>query len=370
MTGLSDGSSSIDAPPTDGPSRPARSMLSGVAASTVTLLILFSGCAGGAPPIKAPTDGPRTTTVSSPTIEGPFATFTPSPASPSMVPTPSKEAEAGSSLGAPVQTEPPNPTTSPGPRGRLDPPPAVIVRAAAQVLELKPWTYCYRGGCVDGMAPWDPPNVGDPSAVVVEFALDGWTFSASFRTVGRDCARRQRLPVVQAGTHMHLLEPAGPAGTYDVTLFGRGPGGDLFVSFRWTTLHDGPMPVPDAWLSILANHDGEVDSYGVEFSVGGLATTPRIAAAEITVTAADGRSLTFEPIREPGCQGAGVVIWNGPDSAGQQVASLGSTPFTYDVVLELDGARYSASASWPSDVIEGNEPSVSLDFSPPLPALH
>ena len=37
-----------------------------------------------------------------------------------------------------------------------------------------------------------------------------------------------------------------------MTLFGRG-NGDLFVTFRWTTPSDGPMPVPEARLAVLAD---------------------------------------------------------------------------------------------------------------------
>jgi hypothetical protein len=35
----------------------------------------------------------------------------------------------------------------------------------------------------------------------------------------------------------------------------------------------------------------------------------------------------------------------------------------------LDGARNVATASWPADVIVGNEPSVALAFTPDLPAV-
>jgi hypothetical protein len=38
------------------------------------------------------------------------------------------------------------------------------------------------------------------------------------------------------------------------------------------------------------------------------------------------------------------------------------------VVVTLDGARYTATAWWPDDVIVGNEPSVALDFQPILSA--
>jgi len=165
------------------------------------------------------------------------------------------------------------------------------------------------------------------------------------------------------------VRPAGPADTYDVTLFGRGDG-DLFVTFRWTTPQDGPMPVPDARLAVLADHDGEVGSYGVELELSDLrATLPRSARAEITVTAANGETLTFEAIPAKGCLGEGSIYWNGPDRAGRQAARLGPAPFRYGVVVVLDGVRYAASAAWPADEIDGNEPSAELIFAPSLPAL-
>jgi hypothetical protein len=44
-------------------------------------------------------------------------------------------------------------------------------------------------------------------------------------------------------------------------------------------------------------------------------------------------------------------------------------PFHYEVTVRLDGSSYHASADYPADEIHGNEPSVALEFSPPLPAL-
>jgi hypothetical protein len=40
------------------------------------------------------------------------------------------------------------------------------------------------------------------------------------------------------------------------------------------------------------------------------------------------------------------------------------------VIVLIDGATYHASAVYPRDEIHGNEPSVALEFSPALPALH
>lgn len=248
-------------------------------------------------------------------------------------------------------------------------PPPVTVRAGTTTFDLEAWTYCYGNMCVDGGPPADPPDVGTARAVEIEFPLKGWTFDAEFVPVGDDtCPRRHSVPVEKTGERTYLVEPAGRADTYDVTLFGRG-NGDLFVTFRWTTPHDGPMPVPDGRLAVLADHDGSVDSYGVELALSDLAATPRSATALVKVTAANGASSTFKAVRAKGCLSEGTVFWDGPERAGVAAARLGPAPFTYDVVVVLDGVRHSARAIWPDDEIDGNEPSVSLDFSPPLPAL-
>lgn len=249
----------------------------------------------------------------------------------------------------------------------FDAPPPVTVRAGTTSFDLEAWTYCFGSGCADGFPPEDPPDLGRAPQIEVEFPLDAWTFDAEFVPVGDPCPRRHSVPVETTGAGTYVVRPAGHADTYDVTLFGRG-NGDLFVTFRWTTPTEGPMPVPDARLAVLADHDGTVDSYGIELEVSDLVATPENASAEITVTAADGALLTFEATRAAGCFGDGTVYWDGPDEAGVNAAALGPPPFRYDVVVVLDGSRHTASATWPDDEIRGNEPSVSLDFLPPLPA--
>lgn len=316
--------------------------MKGTATASLMLLALLSGCTSGA---FAPT-----------TAEGQPASLAPSlTAMPeSAEPSPARSIAPGVPPHASFELP--------------EAPPPVTVRTADKSLDLPAWTYCYGGRCVDGMQPSHPPNVGGARRVEVEFPLDGWTFEASFVPVGVECPRRHTVPVEKTGEHTFVVEPAGPADTYDVTLFGRGDG-DLFVTFRWTTRHDGPMPVPEARLAVLADHDGAVDSYGVELELAGLKATPSSVSAEITVTAGDGESMSFEAVRAKGCFGEGVVYWDGPDRAGLRAAGLGRAPFSYEVVVVLDGVRYTARAAWPADEIEGNEPSVELEFSPPLPAM-
>jgi len=266
----------------------------------------------------------------------------------------------------------PRPSESPAEEGEAGQPPGapppVIVRAGDKRFELTAWTYCFGNGCADGSRPENPPDLGSAPRIEVEFPLEGWTFEAEFAPADDDCPRRQVVAVEQTGDHTFVVEPAGFAATYDVTLFGRGDG-DLFVTFRWTTPTNGPMPIPHARLAILADHDGAVDSYGVELELADLAATPESATAEITVTAANGKSVTFAPVQAPGCMAEGTLYWDGPDQPGLDAAALAPGPFIYDVVITLDGVEYTATADWPDDEIEGNEPSVALSFTPRLPSL-
>jgi hypothetical protein len=252
----------------------------------------------------------------------------------------------------------------------LDSPPPVTVGFFDQSIELPAWTYCYGDACVDGGPPAEPPNVGNPEQVIVRFPLPGWSFTASFTPAGDECGRVQQAPLEATGRGEFVLQPAGHAGSYDVTLFGRG-NGSVFVTFRWTTPSDGPLSVPEARLAVLAGHDGPVDSYGVELEVINLARTPKKASARITVRDATGEAVTFQASRaqREWCFPVGTVYWDGPDDKGLAAAALGQGPFTYEVQLVLDGVRYRATATWPADEIVGNEPSVALDFSPELPAL-
>ena len=275
--------------------------------------------------------------------------------------------------GAPRGSETPA-TTERGDNGHEDfdgpeAPPPVTVHFDGESIELQPWTYCYDTGCADGAPPEDPVDVGNPAEITVEYPLAKWRFDAFLEPPDDYCGRHFRASLEAIDDHTHVLRPAGYAATYDVTLMGRG-GGDLFVTFRWTTPHDGPLPEPKARLAIVADHDGAPDSYGVELELNDLAETPKHASATITVTAADGDAVTFDAkLARGACRPEGSLYWDGPDDKGRQAAALGEGPFAYEVELMLDGERYVATATWPDDEIKGNEPSVRLNFSPPLPAL-
>jgi hypothetical protein len=260
------------------------------------------------------------------------------------------------SSGPTASTEPTTPD--------LEGPPPVIVQFFDESVALEAWTYCYGNVCADGAPPADPPDVGNPGEVVLESPLAGWSFSAEFRPAGKKCGRIQVVPLEPVGDGRFLLRPAGYAGTYDVTLLGRGAG-SLFTTFRWTTPADGPLPTPEARLAVLAHSARRPHSYGVELELTNLVRTPKRATARVTVQARDGDAIAFGAKRSDArCLPEGTVYWDGPDARGLEAAALGEGPIDYRVELELDGMRYVAVPTWPIDEIAGNEPSVALHFSP------
>lgn len=98
--------------------------------------------------------------------------------------------------------------------------------------------------------PPDPlPDLGPAAAIVVDYPLAGWAFSAAtFTATGQPHARSQTVALAVGADGSHLLKPVGRAGTYDVFLNGSG-GGQVSGVFRWPTPVDGPSPEPEALLA-------------------------------------------------------------------------------------------------------------------------
>ncbi|WP_377320616.1 hypothetical protein ACFJIY_16440 [Pimelobacter simplex] len=252
-------------------------------------------------------------------------------------------------------------------------PPPFRVRYGARELVLHPHTYCYGGGCVDGVVT-EPPEVGSAAELLVHVPVRRFRLEVSLTEVRpgrqgrRSCTGRQMTaPADDLGGGWYRIRPFGPAATYDVGLFATGRG-DMFAQVRWTTPAAGPMPTPAAQLALIADHDGRPDSYGLELSVSGLDRTPRRATAQVEVTAGNGRRTTITAQRQRGsCVGD---LWFGaPDEVARAAARLGGFPFTTRVTLVLDGVRHVATAVHPDDEVAGNEPYVALAFTPPLPGL-
>jgi hypothetical protein len=263
----------------------------------------------------------------------------------------------------------PTATTTAGPDntgGQVTPPPPFRLRHEHQELALQPYTWCYGNGCADGVAE-DPPSIGSPDEIRVFVPVRGWDLVATFIAADEPCGREQTVePTRDDG--WFVLRPVGHAGRYNVDLFAQGQG-DMVARFVWDTRVDGELATPRASLALIADHDGRPDSYGVELMLQNLASTPESASARVVVTAAGGQQLAFDATRSgQDCLADGSVFFDGPDAQGKAAAALGDFPFHYEVTVTLDGVTHRASATYPDDEIDGNEPSVALEFSPPLPA--
>lgn len=260
-------------------------------------------------------------------------------------------------------------TISGGPRHgpEIEQPPPFLVRYGGTELRLFPHTYCYARGCADGFDD-DPPSIGSPEEIYVFVPVAGFTNLVVDQVEGEYCVGRQvRAEAVPLGEGWWSVRPRGPAGDYAVTLFASGSPGDMIGKLLWRTPSDRPLPEPTARLALIADHDGRPDSYGLELVVENLPATPAQVSATITVTAGNGQAMTFDATRSgEGCEGEGRLSFDGPDDLAVQASRLGDFPFTTRVELVLDGVTHVATAVYPDDEIEGNEPSVPLHFDPPL----
>ena len=259
--------------------------------------------------------------------------------------------------------------------GADDKPPSVRIGNADHLLELNAWTTCWNGGgrsyCADGFRHASLERIDGAAEVYVEFPLEGWEFESSAVTGNPDdrCGRRFSQQLEQVAPTVFRLPPMGPPGDYTVDVFGRGDGGDVIVRFAWTTGVTGSFAKPASTLSLLADNDGAVDSYGVEFSVINLDRTPTDVTAEVEVTASNGESQTIQLVPRGEPCGEGTLNLTAPTEDGLAAAALGDPPFTYEVSLTLDGITHEATATWPDDEDEECAPCVPLVFDPSLTGL-
>lgn len=240
--------------------------------------------------------------------------------------------------------------------------PVFTVQGQGDPIELSAWTFCTKGMCADGMPPDTPPSVGRPAAVAVRFSEPRWTLTAGFSAPDEDCTREFAVPLTPTDNGDWMLQPAGPAGTYDVTLRANGEPGDAVATFTWTTPVRGTIPAPQA----------ELLTDFLELHVRNLDRTPERGRATVTITAADGKVTTVRPEAErleagARCSDTGLINFYAGESASRD---FGPEPLRYDVRLELDGRRYRAEAIAPDDVEQRDgHAQVALTFDPSLPGF-
>ncbi len=241
------------------------------------------------------------------------------------------------------------------------------------------WSGPSSSRCADGRPPANPPDIGAPAELEVDFAVADWRFTATAAPTGVECGREQSVDLVATGPTTHRLGPIGPAGDYTVTLSGRSKEGaaqrgDVHTTFRWHTPRRGPNEAPKATASIIGGRPSSAPvSYGVEVSARalGVSTQNGSVSASVVVTSANGASLriNLEPRPAGDCVPEGTLYLGAPEAMGKEAAGLGPAPFRYDVTLVLDSISYRGTGTWPDDEMSACSPCTALRFTPPLPAL-
>jgi hypothetical protein len=257
-------------------------------------------------------------------------------------------------------------------------PPPVIVSSADKQLSLDPVTYCWtgegtspasNGACVDGAESNPLPDLGVVAGeITVAFAVDGWAFQASSQDARHECAEAFPATVRKVSGRTWHIALAGPRGRYAVQLFGRGPQGDVAISFAVQTSADRPSPAPVASLTTFYVHGGRPDATSFDFVATYLGITPKRSHARLTITSDDDRRSTYNlasVASEDLGHDCGNVALSAAAPKGRILEEIGRPPYTLLVDLELDSRMYTATASWPSDVDKSE--SIPLHFNPPLP---
>ena len=306
----------------------------------------------------------------------------------------SVQAPPGDAAGEPSSGSAPDPVAAtssapPGPAGQAptteapgtfspDDPPTVLVGAGGRWLELDAWTWCLADGCADGMPPDPLPDLGTVDGPVLVDLPEGSQLFASWRSPGDPCGVSIDLPPVVAGPDPVEVLPAGAAGTWQLDVFSRPPGGgDLIASAQVTTTADSPVPDPGLRLTSFFDHDGRVVQYGpVELRAARLAQEAAETGltAALEVVAADGTTSTIdlEQVDPEGCAAPGSALLR-QAGRGQGIGEvevgdeLGPPPYALTLTLTYDGAGHVATATWPDDVDDENS-AILLRLEPGLPA--
>jgi hypothetical protein len=279
----------------------------------------------------------------------------------------------------PAEVSTTDPTTTPTTAQVPDQPPPIVLGVAGRTVETQAGSSCWMAGgsgvCSDAVSvdPDKLPLVEDATSVDFSFPVTGWAFQASFTPVAADkCTRSYTLDAADTGSGGYAVQAAGPAGDYVVSLFGRGPQGDVAASFRWRTSSGGVVPAPTATTSIVWAPDGQPEGQAFRLDIDGLTVTPDQASATVTATAANGRSATLDAAPGPGvgCPPGWLSFSEKGSAFADRVAALGPAPFTYDVTLTLDGVAHHATATWPDDHVadpfDDDPAPVPLVFDPAL----
>lgn len=211
-----------------------------------------------------------------------------------------------------------------------------------------------------------PPDIGSPDRVYVFVPIGEWSFGPATMYTGNAMHSCSGITVdadyEELGNGWYEITPHGPAGAYTLEFAaGSGPTsglsprtGGMTGSVLWTTTPaqaDAPLGQPEVSMSLLTDESGTLEASDLQLEIANV-YPPVDVELTVTVTAANGEALTFQPESTGVCIGSSInFVVSYPET--QRVLQLGDAPFTYDVELSMNGETHRGSAEWstgPGDV--------------------
>lgn len=255
-------------------------------------------------------------------------------------------------------------------------PPPVAVRAGDETLELHPWSTCWTHiGCLDGFAPAELPDLGTVDGpLTVTFPRDGWRFDVNLLNVehaaGSGPCHKEYVAarVVAAGDRSWTVHPRGPAGRYSVEVSGRGPEGDVVVTFAMTTSTDRPWPPPEATTAV-SRHWADTGAFSFLLHLDSLAAPDRVRA-KVTLVGGDARRVVPLERRNARCNPPTFLDFSASPASAPIIRRLGFPPYKIRFDVDIDGTRHVATTGRPPyPASSGTDAGViRLHFTPGLPA--
>ena len=216
------------------------------------------------------------------------------------------------------------------------------------------------------------PDLGSPEGVDFRFERPGWDFTATFVPLGASCPRGTTVAAQQRGDGLFHLDPAGPAGTYQVDLAGTGDGGFVSTRFVWTTASDGAVEPALGQVQVVPQpgtgpgHALEVLFTDLPFQPARSEVSPQ---ATVEVTAADGhRTEVAVPLAVASltCREQGTFYFQGEVPA--SVGAPGPAPWDLVVTVTIRGTRHTGTGRWPGPgPVPGEATFETLTWQPALP---
>jgi len=235
-------------------------------------------------------------------------------------------------------------------------PPDVVVKGdGGESRSLTPISYCWAdstgiGVCADGMPVEPYPVLSAARSFTIEWPVDGWVWSVSSAGGAGFCSPTQQVLGVVAGDPVEVPNGA------QISIFGRGPGGDAWFVFA-SDFADPVGSVPmQASLGWAAPAEQLPEHSHLWLNLANVGDEPQQVDVGAVVHSGD-RAVALDLTSEwnPDCWNGSLSAYTDPGRQPEDLAGL-EPPFVVDVTIRIDGRSYvAAPITWPDDFPAGTD---------------